>query len=75
VQHIFTHDALQNMGSILLGSNVFFGDESLDNIPDLHVSGKLNKLVLGDVSQNTLIQLGDGLPYNVARRRNHSRHL
>ncbi len=65
VGHILTRDPQQHMGSITLGPGVIFGDATDDALPDLRVSGKLNKLVLDDVVTNTFIRLGDGLPYNV----------
>ncbi len=65
VAQIFTHGPLQHVGGIVLGPGVRLGDGLADALPDLQITGKLNKLVLDDVLANTFIQLGHDLPYNL----------
>jgi autotransporter-associated beta strand protein len=65
IGRIFTSGALQHVGSITLGSNINLGDGVRDATPDLRVTGKMNALVLGNLSQGAYIKLGEGLPYNV----------
>ncbi len=66
VQKIVTTQPLQHVGSIDLDGSVTLGDGTLDTVADLHVSGALKSLTLGDLAANTIVQLGDDLPYNFA---------
>lgn len=65
IGRIFTSGAQQHVGSIILGSNINLGDGVRDATPDLRVTGKMNALVLGNLSPGAYIKLGEGLPYNV----------
>jgi hypothetical protein len=60
-----TNGTQQHLGGLTLGPGVTFGDGVADDIPDLHISGKSNKLVFDDIAPNTFVKLGDGLPYNL----------
>ncbi len=65
IEQILTMGANQHMGSISLGAFTVLGDGLADASPDLLVTGKINSIVLGDVNANTLIKLGQDLPYNI----------
>ena len=65
INHIVTSQAVQNVGSITLDSAFLLGDGNSDAIPELHVSGEMNSLTLGNLNSNALIRLGDGLPYHI----------
>jgi len=60
---ILTTDMLQNVGSINVGPTFTLGDGQGDQL--LHVSGKINSIVLGDLNGASIIKLGDGLPYRI----------
>ncbi len=66
VQKIGTTQPLQHVGAIDLDGSVTLGDGVLDTVADLHVSGALKSLTLGDLAANTIVRLGDDLPYNFA---------
>ncbi|HYR59297.1 MAG TPA: hypothetical protein VEO95_11725, partial [Chthoniobacteraceae bacterium] len=65
-QKILTTQPLEHLSAITLGKTVTLGDGTGDAVPDLHVSGEIKTLTLGDIAANTIIQLGDTLPYNIA---------
>lgn len=65
VKQIVTHDAAQNVGSISLDNNTVLNDGEMTAAATLLVTGKINNIALGDVNGNTVIKLGQDLPYNV----------
>lgn len=65
-QKIFTTGPQQHLGALTVSPSIVFGDSIDDANVDLRITGKLNKLSLGDLAANAIIRLGEGLPYNVA---------
>jgi hypothetical protein len=69
ISRIATTDPLQHLGSIKLGPKVTFGDGVADAVPDVLVTGRMKALLLDDLAPNTIIELGGGLPYDLAGRK------
>lgn len=65
IHKIITRGANQDVGNITLGLFQHFGDGSADNIPDLHVTGRMKKIDIANLEPEVFVKLGDGLPYNV----------
>ncbi len=64
INKIISLDPTAVIGSITLGRGVTLGDGVADNVPDLYIRGRVDKLKLYDLAANTLIRLGDGLSYD-----------